>query len=46
MAELAACHWHELVVYAATPLDWGAQGAKEVRWGDMRLVAAFGVAAN
>jgi hypothetical protein len=45
MAELGSQQWHELRVFAATPTDWGVGGAKPLCWGDMRLVAAFGVAA-
>jgi hypothetical protein len=45
MAELLSVEWHEVVVFAATPMEWGAQGSKQVTWGDLKLVAAYGIAA-
>jgi hypothetical protein len=45
MAELLSADWHEVVVFAATPMEWGVQGSKQVTWGDLKLVAAYGLAA-
>jgi hypothetical protein len=45
MAELLSTEWHEVVVFAATPMEWGAQGSRQVTWGDLKLVAAYGIAA-
>jgi hypothetical protein len=45
MAELLSAEWHEVVVFAATPMEWGAQGSKQVTWGDLKLVAAYGITA-
>jgi len=46
LSEVFACDWTALKLYVATPLDWGVNGPKAVTWGDMRVVAAFGIAAG
>jgi len=46
LSEIFACEWSALKLYVATPLDWGVNGPKAVTWGDLRVVAAFGIAAE
>lgn len=45
MAALLASQWADLRVYAMTPASWPTETGKILTWGDLQVVAAYGIPA-
>ena len=45
MASLLATQWEALRVYATTPADWPTAEGKLLTYGDLQVVAAYGIPA-